>query len=90
LQHNDLVGHRHGLDLIVGDVDHGRVQSLVETRKLDPHLATKGGIEIGQRLIRWPAEDARLIERAFGWDLLIFRAPNPGSIRCRRLYHQSR
>lgn len=27
--------------------------------------------------IRWPAEDARLIERALGWDLLTFRGTEP-------------
>ena len=51
LQHDDLVGHRHGLDLVVGDVDHGRGELLVQPGKLDPHLYAQSGIEIGERLV---------------------------------------
>ena len=51
LQHDDLVGHGHGLDLVVGDVDHGRGELLVQPGKLDPHLHAQGGIEVGERLV---------------------------------------
>ena len=51
LQHDDLVGQRHRLDLVVGDVDHGRVELVVQPRELDPHLHAQGGVEVGQRLV---------------------------------------
>ena len=51
LQHDDLVGHRHGFDLIVSDVNHGRVKFLVQTRQFDPHLSAQGGVEVGQRFV---------------------------------------
>ena len=51
LQHDDLVGHRHGFDLIVRDIDHGRVEFLVQARQFDPHLAAQGGVEVGQRFV---------------------------------------
>ena len=31
-QHDDPVGHGHRLDLVVGDVDHGRAQPVVQRR----------------------------------------------------------
>ena len=51
LQHHDLVGHGHGLDLVVGDVDHGRLELVVQPGELDPHLHAQGGVEVGERLV---------------------------------------
>ena len=51
LQHHDLVGHGHGLDLVVGDVDHRRLELVVQPGELDPHLHAQGGVEVGERLV---------------------------------------
>ena len=39
LQHDYPVGHRHGLDLIMGNIDHCRVELIVQASQFDPHLA---------------------------------------------------
>ncbi len=51
VEHHHLVGQGHGLDLIMGHVDHRGLQFLVQARKLQAHLNTQRGIEVGQRLI---------------------------------------
>ena len=51
IEHDDLVGHGHGLDLVVGDVDHGRAEPLVQLHQLDAHLGAQRGVEVGQRLV---------------------------------------
>ena len=51
VQHDDLVGHGHGLDLVVGDVDHRRLELLVQLADLEPHRAAQRGVEVGQRLV---------------------------------------
>ena len=58
LQHDDAVGHRHRLDLVVRDVDRRRVQALVERLDLDAHLHPQLGVEVGQRLVE--QEDLRV------------------------------
>src|ERR671912_2396011 len=40
------VGHRHGLRLIMGDVDHGHSEPLLKTADLRAHLVTELGIEV--------------------------------------------
>ena len=57
-QDDDLVGEGHRLDLVVGDVDHGGVEPLVEPRELDAHLHAQRGVEVGERLVE--QEDLRL------------------------------
>ncbi len=47
----DAVGHGHGLDLVVGDVDDGRAQALVQALDLAAHLAAQLRIEVGQRFV---------------------------------------
>ena len=42
---------RHGLDLVVGDVDHRRAQLLVQPRQLDAHVHAQRGVQVGQRLV---------------------------------------
>ncbi len=56
-QHDDLVGHGHRLDLVVGDIDHRRLQPFVQRRDLGAHLHAQLGIEVGQRLVE--QEDGR-------------------------------
>ena len=51
LQHHDLAGHGHRLDLVVGHVDHGGRQLLVQAQQLDAHLAAQGRVQVGQRLV---------------------------------------
>ena len=50
-QNHDLVGHGHGFDLIMGDIDHRGFEVFVQLRQLDPHLHAQFGIEIGQRFV---------------------------------------
>jgi hypothetical protein len=50
-QHHDLVGQRHGFDLIMGHIDHGGAQFLVQPGDLDPHLYPQRRVQIGQRLV---------------------------------------
>ena len=57
-QHDDGIGERHGLDLVVGDVDDGGLQFLVEARDLDAHVHPQLGIEVGQGLVE--QEDLRI------------------------------
>ena len=51
LQHDDLVGHGHGLHLIVGHIDHRGIQLLMQTGEFDAHLYPQRGVEVRQRLI---------------------------------------
>ena len=50
-QHDDLVGQGHGLDLVVGHVDHGRAQALVQLGDLQAHLDPQLGVEVRQGLV---------------------------------------
>jgi hypothetical protein len=50
-QHNNLVGQRHRLNLIVGHVNHGSGKALVKPSKLDAGLASQGRIEVRQWFI---------------------------------------
>ena len=47
----DAVGHRHRLELVVGDVDSGRVDAVVQLAQLAAHQLAKLGIERAQRLV---------------------------------------
>jgi len=50
-QQDDLICHAHRLGLVVGDVDHGDAEALLESANLAPHLLAQLGVEIGQRLV---------------------------------------
>ena len=50
-QHDDLVGERHRLDLVVRHVDHGGAEILVQLGDLDAHLHAQLGVEVRQRLV---------------------------------------
>ena len=43
--------HRHRLLLVVGDVDDGEAEPLLQVADLLAHLAAQAGVEIGQRLV---------------------------------------
>ncbi|MNQ87889.1 hypothetical protein D3C85_1031300 [compost metagenome] len=45
------VPQRHRLHLIVGHIDHGGAQLLVQARQLGTHLSAQGGIQVGERLV---------------------------------------
>ena len=49
--HNPIC-QRHGLDLIMGHIDSGGFQLLMEFLKLQAHLGSQFGIEIGKGLIK--------------------------------------
>ena len=51
LEHDDLIGERHRLDLIVRDVHRGRVRLAVDARDLAPHVAAQLRVEVRQRLV---------------------------------------
>ena len=51
IEHGDAVAHRHGLDLVVRDVDRGDAQTPLQPGDLRPRLDPQLGIEIGQRLV---------------------------------------
>jgi hypothetical protein len=50
-QHDDAVGHRHGLDLVVRDVDHRRAEIGMQLGQLDAHLDPQLRIEVRQGLV---------------------------------------
>ncbi len=47
----DPVGHRHGLDLIVGDVDDGGTKAAMKLADLGSHRDAQLGVQIGQRFV---------------------------------------
>ena len=51
VQHHDLVGHGHRFDLVVGDVDRGGLQLLVQRLDLAAHYHAQLGVEVRQRLV---------------------------------------
>ena len=51
MHHDDLVRHGHGLDLVVGDVDGGGLEPLVQFLDLGAHRDAQLGIEVGERLV---------------------------------------
>ncbi len=51
VEYDNLVGHRHGLDLVVGDVDGGGPELLLQFCHLHAHLDPQRRIEIRQRLV---------------------------------------
>ena len=80
IEDGDAVGQRHRLDLVVGHVDGGRLQPLVQPRELVAHPDPKLRVEVRQRLVE--QEDGRLAnDRAADGDALAlaarehFRAP---------------
>ena len=50
-QDRDAVAHRHGLDLVVGDVERRRRVLALQRADLGAHLAAQLRVEVGQRLV---------------------------------------
>jgi hypothetical protein len=50
-QQDHLVGHAHGFGLVVGDVDHGHVQLLLQGADFAAHFLAQLGVEVGERLV---------------------------------------
>ena len=51
MHHRHLVGHGHGLELVMGDVDDGGVKIVMEALDLGAHLHPQLGIKIAERLV---------------------------------------
>ena len=51
VQHHDLVGERHRLDLIMRDIDHRRLQPPVKLGDFQPRIDAQRRVEIGQRFV---------------------------------------
>jgi len=51
MHHHDLVGHGHGFDLIVGDIDRGGLQPLMQFLDFGAHRNPQLGVKVGQRLV---------------------------------------
>ena len=47
----DAVAEGHGFDLIVGDVDHGGLQAMMEELDFLAHLDAHLGVEVGERFV---------------------------------------
>jgi hypothetical protein len=50
-QHRDPLSQRHGLDLVVGYVDRGDPEALVQSGQLGAHGHAELCVEIGERLV---------------------------------------
>ena len=69
----DAVAHRHRLDLVVGDVDGGRADLLLQPLDLAARLHAQLGVEVGERLVH--QEHLRVAhERAAERDALLLAA----------------
>ena len=51
IHHHDAVGHGHRLGLVVGDVDEGAAELLVQVLELGAHVDAQLGIEARERLV---------------------------------------
>ncbi len=58
VHHHDLVGHGHGLDLVVGHVDGRRAEPLMQLFDLGTHGDAQLSVEVRQRLVE--EEDLRV------------------------------
>ena len=50
-QQDHLVGHGHGLGLVVGHIEHGDPEPALEVEDLAPHLGAELRVEVRQRLV---------------------------------------
>ena len=64
LHQHDPVGKRHRLQLVVGDIDGGGLEALVQAGDLDAHVVAQLGIEVGERFIK--EEYARRLDHGAG------------------------
>src|SRR5262249_56736190 len=52
VHHDDAVGQCQRLGLVVGDVDRGDAEALLQLLELDAHALAQLGVEIAQRLVQ--------------------------------------
>ena len=71
--------HGHGFDLVVGDVDDGLLQLVVQLLDLEPHLGPQLGVEVGERLVEEEHADL-LDQRAPDGDALALAAGKLGRL----------
>ena len=72
-QHHDLVGQRHGLDLVMRDIDHGGAELPVQLGDLEPRADAQRGVEVRQGFVE--QEQPRLAhDRAADGDALALPA----------------
>ena len=48
---DDLIGHRHRFDLVVGHVDHGDAEPALQCSNLPAHITAQLRIQVGKRLV---------------------------------------
>ena len=58
LHDDDTGAHGHRFDLVMGNIDEGRLQALVQRRDLGTHGGTQLSVQVGQRLVE--QEDLRV------------------------------
>ena len=51
IHHDDPVGGGKGFLLVVGDVDRGEAERLLQFPQLNAHLDSQAGIQVGERII---------------------------------------
>src|SRR5207253_2117742 len=51
VQDHDSIGEGHRLDLVVGHVDHGRSELILQAGNLEPGLDPQRGVEVRERLV---------------------------------------
>src|SRR5690606_2043029 len=71
IHHRDLVGEGGGLQLIVGDVDHGDVELLVDLLELAPQLPLQVRVDHRQRLVEENRRHVLTYQAAAHGDLLL-------------------
>ena len=72
--HQDhAIGHRHGLDLVVRDVQHRDAEPLLQRANLAAHFAAKLRVEVGERLVHEANRSLRH-DRAAERDALLLSA----------------
>ena len=71
MHHHDLVGEGERLGLVVGDVDHGPRDALVQLLELGAQLPLEVRVDHGQRLVEHDDVDVRAHQPAAERDLLL-------------------
>ena len=64
VHHRDGLGERERLGLVVGDVDRGKAEALLEHRELHAHMGAQPCIEVRHRLVE--QHEARLVHQRAG------------------------
>ena len=51
LHNHDAIAHGHSLGLVVGNIDEGCTQLLMQLGELGPHLGAQLGVQVGERFV---------------------------------------